>query len=35
MSAHARAKAVEKVNLSSMIAGIAQEQLSLDNPLDG
>jgi hypothetical protein len=35
MSAHARAKAEEKVNLSSMIAGIAQEQLSLDNPLDG
>lgn len=31
MSANARAKAEEKLNLSSMIAGIAQEQLSLDS----
>ncbi|MGB9114243.1 helix-turn-helix domain-containing protein [Bradyrhizobium sp.] len=30
MSAHARAKAEEKIGLSSMIAGIAQEQFSLD-----
>lgn len=30
MSAHSRTKAEEKINLSSMIAGIAQEQLSLD-----
>ena len=30
MSAHARAKAEEKVNLSRMIAEISQEQLSLD-----
>lgn len=30
MSTHARAKAEEKMNLSSVIAGISQEQLSLD-----
>jgi len=30
MSAHARAKAEEKIGLSSKIAGIAQEQFSLD-----
>lgn len=30
MSAHARAKAEEKINLSSKIASLAQEQLSLD-----
>lgn len=30
MSTHARAKAEEKMNLSSIIAGISQEQLSLD-----
>ncbi|UGA43757.1 hypothetical protein HU230_0036840 [Bradyrhizobium quebecense] len=30
MSAHARAKAEEKINLSSVIASISQEQLSLD-----